>query len=116
MPRFTEPSFVLPPALESWAETVDVARLPDQLSRRVAQFLRQAHQLSPTTRVRLAASLAAEVAPFVSPLPSVSPEYLLIGVADVRRKREYTGHLLERDRLDALAPVLTGTPHNFPNR
>jgi uncharacterized RDD family membrane protein YckC len=116
VPRFTEPHFALPPALESWAATVDVARLPDGLSRRVVQFLRQAHQLSPTTRVRLAESLAAEVAPFVSPLPAVPAEYLLIGVADVRRTREYAGHMLERSRLEALSPVLTGRPHNFPNR
>jgi uncharacterized RDD family membrane protein YckC len=116
VPRFSEPGFVLPPTMATWAATVDVARLPDRLSRRVAQFLRQAHQLSPDTRVRLAASLAAEVAPFVSPLPPVPPEYLLIGVADVRRNREYTSHLLERTRLDSLAPVLTGLPHDFPNR
>jgi uncharacterized RDD family membrane protein YckC len=116
VPRFSEPSFVLPPVLAEWAATVDVARLPDRLSRRVAQFLRQAHQLSPDTRVRLAASLAAEVTPFVSPLPSVPPEYLLIGVAEVRRNREYAGHVLEQSRLATLAPVLTGLPHDFPNR
>lgn len=116
VPRFSEPAFALPPVLESWAATVDVARLPDRLSRRVAQFLRQAHQLSPDSRVRLAESLAEEVAPFVSPLPPVPAEYLLIGVADVRREREYRGHLLERGRLDALAPVLTGLPHGFPER
>ncbi|MGY4859702.1 RDD family protein [Cryobacterium sp. AP23] len=116
VPRFSEPSFVLPPVLTTWAATVDVARLPDRLSRRVAQFLRQAHQLSPDTRVRLAESLAAEVAPFVSPLPAVPPEYLLIGVAEVRRNREYAGHMLERDRLENLSPVLTGLPHDFPTR
>ena len=113
---FSDPTFVLPPVLESWAATVDVARLPDRLSRRVAQYLRQAHQLSPATRVRLAASLAEEVAPFVSPLPPVPPEYLLLGVAEVRRNREYAGHLLERGRLDTLSPVLTGRPHGFPER
>jgi uncharacterized RDD family membrane protein YckC len=116
VPRFSEHTLVLPPALESWAATVDVARLPDRLSRRVAQFLRQAGQLSPATRVRLAATLANEVAPFVSPLPSVAPEHLLIGVAVVRRNREYAGHMLERTRLNNLAPVLTGLPHDFPNR
>jgi uncharacterized RDD family membrane protein YckC len=116
VPRFSEPRFVLPPVLETWAATVDVARLPDRLSRRVAQFLRQAHQLSPDTRVRLAETLAAEVAPYVSPLPPVPAEYLLIGVAEVRRNREYAGHLLERTRLETLSPVLTGLPHDFPDR
>jgi uncharacterized RDD family membrane protein YckC len=116
VPKFTEPTFVLPPGLATWAETVDVGRLPDRLSRRVAQFLGQVHQLSPATRVRLAETLADEVAPFVSPLPAVPPEFLLIGVAEVRRRREYSAHLLERARLDNLAPVLTGRPHDFPNR
>jgi uncharacterized RDD family membrane protein YckC len=116
VPRFGPPPVALPPVLDSWASTVDVARLPDRLARRVAQFLRQAHQLSPDTRVRLAEALAAEVAPFVSPLPPVPAEYLLIGVANVRRNREYTGHMLERDRLQALSPVLTGLPHGFPDR
>ena len=87
VPRFTEPTFALPAELAPWAATVDVARLPDRLARRVAQFLRQAHQLSPTTRVRLAESLAAEVAPFVSPLPPVPAELLLIGVAERSEER-----------------------------
>jgi len=116
VPRFSEPQHVLPPILGTWAATVDVARLPDRLSRRVAQYLKQAHQLSPDTRVRLAQSLAEEVAPFVSPLPPVPPEYLLIGVAEVRRRREFNGHLLERTRLESLSPVLTGHPHDFPER
>jgi uncharacterized RDD family membrane protein YckC len=106
----------LPETLMAWSQTVDIARLPDRLSRRVAQYLRQSPHLTPITRERLAQSLAAEVTPFVSPLPNTSAEYLLAGVAAVRREREYTALLLERERLARLAPVLTGLPHGFPNR
>ena len=106
----------LPEALVSWSQTVDIGRLPDRLARRVAQFLRQSSHLTPHTRERLAHSLAAEVTPFVSPLPDAPAEFFLVGVAAVRREREHTALLLERERLARLAPVLTGLPHGFPNR
>ncbi|WP_104134472.1 RDD family protein [Cryobacterium sp. Y62] len=106
----------VPEALTSWSQTVDIAQLHDRLSRRVAQYLRQSPHLTPLTRERLAQSLAAEVSPFVSPLPDAPAEYLLAGVAAVRREREYNALLLERERLARLAPVLTSLPHGFPNR
>ncbi|MDJ0339071.1 RDD family protein [Cryobacterium sp. PH31-O1] len=106
----------LPEALLPWSQTVDIARLPDRLARRVAQYLRQSSHLTPLTRERLAQSLVAEVTPFVFPLPDAPAEYFLVGVAAVRREREYTALLLERERLSRLAPVLNGLPHGFPNR
>ena len=106
----------LPEGLRAWSQTVDVARMPDRLSRRVAQYLRQSAHLTPLRRERLAQALAAEVTPFVSPLPDAPAEIFLIGVSAVRREREYTALLLERERLARLAPVLTGLPHGFPSR
>ncbi|TFB97113.1 MULTISPECIES: RDD family protein [Cryobacterium] len=114
--RFDEPVLGLPQELTTWSYTVDVVRLPDRLSRRIAQFLRQSGRLTPETRVRVASDLAAEAAPFVSPVPAVSPEEFLAGVAAVRRSREYAALLLERERLERLRPVLTRLPHDFPNR
>lgn len=106
----------LPEALVPWSQTVDIARLPDRLARRVAQYLRQSSHLTPLTRERLAQSLAAEVTPFVYPMPAAPAEFILVAVAAVRREREYAALLLERERLARLAPVLTGLPHGFPNR
>jgi uncharacterized RDD family membrane protein YckC len=106
----------LPPELEEWARTVDIVRLTDALARRIAQFLRQADRLSPDSRVMLAAGLADEASPFVSPLPAAPPEGLLLGIAAVRRDREYAALMLERTRLARLQPVLDNLPHGFPNR
>jgi len=106
----------LPEPLQAWSQTVDIARLPDRLARRVSQYLRQSSRLTPETRERLAQSLAAEVTPFVSPVPDAPAEFFLVGVAAVRRDREYNALLLERERLALLAPVLTGLPHGFPTR
>ncbi|UAJ80587.1 RDD family protein [Leifsonia sp. ZF2019] len=106
----------LSPALAGWAVTADVARLPDRLSRRIAQFVRQAPQLTPAARYGLSTELAREASAHVSPLPDVDAETFLVGVAVLRRQRDARGLALEQERLDRLAPVLDGLPHAFPDR
>lgn len=116
VPRMPEPAAGLPAELVAWAETVDVGALPDRLSRRVRQFLRQAEKMTPYARERLASALAAEAAPFVSPLPEAPAEIFLAGVAAVRRDREYAALMRQRGRMERLQPVLAGRPHHFPER
>ncbi|MFF2370090.1 RDD family protein [Agromyces sp. NPDC058110] len=108
--------FDVPTALVPWASIADVARLPDPLARRVASFFENVGQLSPESRARLAASLAAEVAPFVSPVPDAAPEPFLAGVVALRRTRDARALELERARLAALEPVLSAAPAGFPRR
>jgi Predicted membrane protein/domain len=110
------PPLGLPPALASWATIADVAKLPDQLARRIAQFLAQLTALTPTARAGLGAQLAAEAAPYVSPLPNADPVTFLVAVAAVRRERDGTALALEAGRLARLEPVLGGMPHGFPQR
>lgn len=116
VPADSSPVRGLPLELEEWSQIVDIVRLPDQLSRRIAQFLRQASRLTPDSRTRLASGLADEASTFVSPLPAVPSETFLLGVAAVRRDREYAALMLERSRLERLEPVLQNLPHGFPNR
>ncbi len=116
VPADAAPVRGLPLELEEWSQIVDIVRLPDQLSRRIAQFLRQASRLTPDSRTRLASGLADEASAFVSPLPAVPSEVFLLGVAAVRRDREYAALLLERSRLERLRPALENLPHGFPNR
>jgi uncharacterized RDD family membrane protein YckC len=106
----------VPPELAFWAQTADVAKLPDRLSRRLVAFLTQAERMAPATRARLAHELAAETSPFVSPLPNVHPETFLVGVAALRRDREYRALMIERERLARVDPVLKGLPNGFPDR
>ncbi|MGO4104848.1 RDD family protein [Leifsonia sp. YAF41] len=116
VPRSDAAVLRLPAELTAWALTADVAKLPDRLARRVSQFLGQATALTPFARQKLSASLAEEVAPYVSPVPSVSPETFLLGVQALRRDREFAALNLEQAQQTRLAPVLTGLPHDFPNR
>jgi len=110
------PVFGVPVELMEWASTADVARMPDALSRRIAQFLRQAAGHTPVTRERLARDLATEAALYVSPVPGGDPELFLAAVAALRRGREATALQLERARLDELKPTLAALPHGFPDR
>jgi len=110
------PVFGIPPQLTQWAVTADVGRMPDRLSRRISQFLRQAPKLNPATRERLSRELAAEASVWVSPIPPVHAEVLLAAVIVMRRDREYAALVLERDRLASLQPALGGLPHGFPDR
>lgn len=117
VPKTIEPIWGVPESLQEWSLLADVGRLPDRLSRRIAAFLGQAGRMTPYSRGRIAADLAAEASPWVSPLPAeLEPELFLAAVAALRREREATGYSLERERLARLDPVLTGNPHSFPNR
>jgi len=106
----------VPPHLGGWAGVADVARLPDALARRVASFLQQAPAMAPGSRARVAADLATEVTPFVSPVPQADPESLLAAVSAVRREREAVALAREAAVLARLEPALTGTVPGFPTR
>jgi uncharacterized RDD family membrane protein YckC len=115
--RGTPPAiFGVPVALAAWSVSADVARMPDGLARRIAQFLRQASTLTPATRVRLAEQLTAEAVRFVSPVPQADPELFLAAVAAVRRERELVALQLADRRLDSVQAALRELPHGFPKR
>ena len=115
-PRLPEAAPGVPPQLAEWATIADVGRLPDRLARRLAQFGRSARSMDPPARARLGASLAAEAAEFVSPVPAVDPETLIIGVVAVRRERELRAIELEAERTAALTDAVSGPPKGFPAR
>lgn len=116
VPRAIDTTFGVPPSLLAWSTTADVGRMPDGLSRRIAQFLAQAKRLAPDARERLANQLKAETSRWVSPVPAGSAELFLAAVIVVRRERETRSLELESERLRSLAPALTGVPHGFPDR
>lgn len=93
----------LPPSLQGWAAVADVARMPDRLARRISQFLAGSQRLSPSARASVAHELALEAQPFISPVPAVSPEELLLGVTVLRRRREQRALALADERAERLS-------------
>jgi uncharacterized RDD family membrane protein YckC len=116
VPKLPSTAFGVPPELVGWAAVADVGRLPDPLARRVASFFGNIGHLVPESRARVAASLAAEVAPSVSPVPDAAPERFLAAVVALRRERDLAALRLEDARMSALAPQLTAKPVGFPKR
>lgn len=116
VPRAEALRVEVPPALLGWAATADVARLPDALGRRLAQFLRQKDGMTQPSRSRLAAALAHEASASVSPVPAASAEDFLLAVAALRRVREERALQLAGERLARLEPVLASSPRGFPDR
>lgn len=114
--RVSEPVWGVPVELTTWAQTADVARMPDRLSRRIGRYLADASKLQPASRRRVADELRAEARPYVNPMPDVDAELLLAAMAAVRRERELEAQRLQAARLEQLAPVLGGLPHGFPDR
>lgn len=104
----------VPPMLDQWASVVDVARLPDRLSRRLAQFLGQAPRLAPAARDRIADELRDEVSAFVYPMPNTDPLTALFGIAAARRDRELRALSAQDERRVELAPILERVPPGFP--
>jgi uncharacterized RDD family membrane protein YckC len=116
VPRLVDTPLVIAPQLAAWATTADVAKMPDALARRIAQYLRQAARLTGESRDRLGHDLANEAARYVSPVPAAPTIDFLTAVSVVRRDREYRALQLESDRLKRLEPALEGLPHGFPDR
>ncbi|GAA3898139.1 RDD family protein [Microbacterium invictum] len=115
-PRLPAPVGAVPVALAEWAVVADVARLPDRVARRAAQFVRGADDLDPGSRVRIAAEIAADVRPYVAPVPAADPETFLRAVVAVRRDREYASITLENERAARLTAGVDAAPRGFPQR
>lgn len=114
--RYTPPVFGVPLELVEWSRTADVARLPDALARRIAQFLASAGGFTPQSRIAVGRELAIEASRFVSPLPGGDPELFLAAVAAVRRDREFAALQHEKRLVGTLSPVLDRLPRDFPDR
>ncbi|WP_169982825.1 RDD family protein [Microbispora sp. H10836] len=80
----------MPPPLASWAATLELSGLSDDLANTARQYLSRWHQLSPGMReemgLRVAGQVSAQVAP--PPPPGVPPYAYLAAVLAERRRRE----------------------------
>ncbi|OMH31400.1 RDD family protein [Tersicoccus sp. Bi-70] len=102
-----------PPSLVAWAQLADLGRLPDPLARRVRQFQQNLTRLSPESRHRIGAALAAEASAFVAPAPptGTAPEDYLAAVMSERRRRDTDRLEVARDRASARSVTLHRLPY-----
>lgn len=100
-PRLAPPP-MMPPALASWASSLQLSGLTAAQAEVAHQFLARANQLDPRLRDQMAYRIAADVVSNIAPPPppGVPPQYILAAVLAERHRRE----------LARLRPVLPPPP------
>lgn len=87
--RLTPPP-AMPPGLEAWARSADLAALPTGLALAVRQYLARLPTIDPASRATVGTRLAEQVAAYVAPPPppGTPPEVFLAAVVASRRERD----------------------------
>lgn len=112
--RSVDPVVTLPPSLVGWAGVADVRRLPQRLENRIAAFFRGAGTVQPGLRAEVARSLAAEVAEYAQPVPTVPAEEFLAGVVALRRARDLRAFTGRARTLERASVAAGARPPGFP--
>ena len=99
----------MPPALASWAATLDLTRVDDRLAHEVRQFLARAGQLAPSVRDAMAAQLVAETASRTAPPPAGVPEWAYLSAVLAERRRR------DLERVDATQAAEPAKPQAEPS-
>ena len=103
---------VMPPPLAAWAQSLDLARLPDELALSVRSFLARAPQMSEASRAELGNRLSSAVAAVTAPPPPPGTPgwaYLTAVLAERRRRAELSS-------VPPPAPLLVPAPPPPPAR
>lgn len=112
--RSVDPVVTLPPSLVGWAGVADVRRLPQRLENRIAAFFRGAGSVQPGLRAEVARALAAEVADYAQPVPTVPAEEFLAGVVALRRARDLRAFTGRARTLERASVAAGARPPGFP--
>jgi len=112
--RSVDPVVTLPPSLVGWAGVADVRRLPQRLENRIAAFFRGAGSVQPGLRAEVARALAAEVADYAQPVPTVPAEEFLAGVVALRRARDLRAFSGRARTLERASLAAGARPPGFP--
>ncbi|ODR02486.1 RDD family protein [Mycobacterium intermedium] len=88
-PRLAPPP-MMPPALASWASSLQLSGLTAAQAEVARQFLSRANQLDPRLRDQMAYRIAADVVSHIAPPPppGVPPQFILAAVLAERHRRE----------------------------
>jgi uncharacterized RDD family membrane protein YckC len=87
----------MPPPLRSWARTLDLAGLDDELALAIRHFLSRNRQFSEPARTRLGYALASEVAARTTPpAPPGTPGWAYLAAVLAERHRRSTARLAAR--------------------
>ena len=89
-PRDRAQPIWMPPQLASWAATLELSQLPEEVAQTARQYLTRWHDLSPQVQHEMGVRIATQVAAFVSPAApaGVPPHAYLSAVLAERHRRD----------------------------
>ena len=99
-PRMPAPLPAVPPALQNWAQTADLGRVPAGLAHQINSLIRNAPTMDPGALAHLSNQLYVAVLPYVTPGPpqGIDPFTFLVGVMAERRNRDFQVLAKRRER------------------
>jgi uncharacterized RDD family membrane protein YckC len=96
-PRDSGQVIVMPPQLVSWAATLELSQLPDEVAQAARQYLTRWHDLTPQVQYEMGVRIATQVAAFVSPAaPGGVPAHAYLSAVLAERRRREQARFAQR--------------------
>ncbi|MEO3886303.1 RDD family protein [Nonomuraea sp. B5E05] len=96
-PRDAGQVIMMPPPLASWAATLELSQLPDEVAQAARQYLLRWADLSPQVQHEMGVRIATQVASFVSPAaPAGTPPYAYLSAVLAERRRREQARFAQR--------------------
>ncbi|NBE94293.1 RDD family protein [Nonomuraea sp. KC401] len=96
-PRDTGQVIMMPPPLASWATTLELSQLPDDVAQAARQYLLRWPDLSPQVQHEMGVRVSTQVASFVSPAaPAGTPPYAYLSAVLAERRRREQARFAQR--------------------
>ncbi|MGR6923710.1 RDD family protein [[Actinomadura] parvosata] len=106
-PRDSGQVIVMPPQLASWAATLELSQLPDEVAQAARQYLTRWHDLTPQVQHEMGVRIATQMASFVSPAaPGGVPAHAYLSAVLAERRRREQARFAQR--------LGNGQPHQGP--
>ncbi len=107
----------MPPHLATWAQSADMAQLPDRLALSARQFLSRTNTLHPGSRQLMAQDFATQLSTRVAPAPPAGthPEDFIAAVIIERSRREQLSEANKQVAARELQSQLETLPHGIDN-
>ncbi|NJP93256.1 RDD family protein [Nonomuraea sp. FMUSA5-5] len=96
-PRDSGQVIVMPPQLASWAATLELSQLPDEVAQAARQYLTRWHDLTPQVQHEMGVRIATQMAAFVSPAaPGGVPAHAYLSAVLAERRRREQARFAQR--------------------
>lgn len=117
-PRDDSDVIAMPPPLASWAASLELSQLPEEVATAARQYLMRWHDLAPRIQHEMGVRIATQVASYVSPAaPAGTPAHAYLSAVLAERRRRDQARLMRQSPYAPAqgAPVVAPPPQGVPS-